>query len=477
MKKKKEIALVDIDGCILQDGKLNEDLLKKLIQGNYDQIILFTQRSKFLQVTNLKHHQDSHLKTTEDVATELSRRLDKEVKVSTSVDTMFGAQFNYFDKLKSFERKFLKFMNANEKLITHESHESEIRRIKNRKDLTENDSAKLIAQEQMQLLPEAELQKLKAFKNEIDEEIAAEKKIIRDYTNANPSYRTNDPDSYPKSKVLQFKDLCDELTKEGDEIKVDYYDDSYANLDEIEPDNIPLNRYMVQKGKMTKYEDVKENMHRIRNDIDILIHQYERLVKKFELHLDLTKLYNITEKQIKQMDESAQLLISNLKELYLQSRELQGDKAASNLTDAEIFMKGKFLNMQEQFVKIYIAPVYQFANLATSRWHACEASTSEKSVAFKRQYENTKGDVLKTKILINFKAEIEKCTNLEEIDRYVAKYKKSEEYKTLETGQGLLTRAAHKVGLKEMIRTDSVNAIDEIVKEAKENLPNNTITI
>ncbi len=474
---KKEIALVDIDGCILQDGKLNEDLLKKLIQGNYDQIILFTQRSKFLQVTNLKHHQDSHLKTTEDVATELSRRLDKEVKVSTSVDTMFGAQFDYFDKLKSFERKFLKFMNANEKLIEHESHEIAIRRIKNRKDLTENDSAKLIAQEQMQLVPEEELQKLKAFKNEIDQEIAAEKQTIWDYTTKNPSYRTNDPDSYPKSKVLQFKDLCDELTKEGDEIKVDYYDDSYANLDEIEPDNIPLNRYMVQKGKMTKYEDVKENMRQIRNDIDILIHQYERLVKKFEPHLDLTKLYNITEKQIKQMDESSQLLISNLKELYLQRRELQGDKAASNLTDAEIFMKGKFLNMQEQFVKIYIAPVYQFANLATSRWHACEARISEKNVAFKSQYENTKGDVLKTKILINFKAGIEKCTNLEEIDRYVAKYKNSEEYKILETGQGLLTRAAHKVGLKEMIRTDSVSAIDEIVKEAKENLPNNTITI
>lgn len=74
-----------------------------------------------------------------------------------------------------------------------------------------------------------------------------------------------------------------------------------------------------------------------------------------------------------------------------------------------------------------------------------------------------KGDYLKSKILLVFKAEIEKIDSEAQLEEYVKNRIKTPEYKVIAQGQGLTTRF---FGLN----TSSVNAFSEMVKEQKRNI-------
>lgn len=71
-----------------------------------------------------------------------------------------------------------------------------------------------------------------------------------------------------------------------------------------------------------------------------------------------------------------------------------------------------------------------------------------------------KGDYLKSKILEQFKAELEVITSPEDLTTWLDKQRLSAEYKVLKTGQGFMTRT---FGLE----TSSIKAFNEMVAEQR----------
>ncbi|VEG89946.1 hypothetical protein [Legionella spiritensis] len=197
-----KIALVDIDGCLVQNRTLNSALVEKLKQ--YDDVVLFTQRSKFLQIGQISRAYalsdvpvtaDSII-TTHDAVEKLSNALGKRVKVSTSVDPYFAdtaRQGYYVDELSDFERRLKTNLEDN----------------KLRPDFLEK----------MQNF-------LQPFNEEVEEEAdALRKKLEKDERDAPDTF-------YPQGKVEQYKYLL-ECLPDDEDIEIDYFDDSPSNLDEI----------------------------------------------------------------------------------------------------------------------------------------------------------------------------------------------------------------------------------------------------
>ncbi|WP_196398903.1 RhoGAP domain-containing protein [Legionella saoudiensis] len=95
---------------------------------------------------------------------------------------------------------------------------------------------------------------------------------------------------------------------------------------------------------------------------------------------------------------------------------------------------------------------------AENRFHVLSVSGEN----LKEQFQGLKGDLLKSKILLNFKEELEQATS-DNIEQIVKSIKSTQEYKVLEKSQGLVTLF---FGLK----TSSVKAFDEMVAERKNDL-------
>lgn len=108
----KKVALVDIDGCLIINGQLNMTLVNKLKQ--YDEIILFTQRSILMQYKNMQPYvtglleTEDKLLTTFQVVEALQKELKKPVRVSSSLDQVFGFPLEYYEKkIKPYEEAYL----------------------------------------------------------------------------------------------------------------------------------------------------------------------------------------------------------------------------------------------------------------------------------------------------------------------------------------------------------------------------------
>ena len=99
----------------------------------------------------------------------------------------------------------------------------------------------------------------------------------------------------------------------------------------------------------------------------------------------------------------------------------------------------------------------------SDRFHLFEASSENLS----EKFHNLKGDYLKDKILNVFKDKLEKTSSKEELDTLVKEFKSSDEFKTLEKGQGLTTRI---FGLK----TSSIEAFEEMVRAQETNIEKST---
>ncbi len=581
-RKKKKVALVDIDGCLLIKGELNLNLVKRLREGGYDEIILFTQRSKFVQSLNLPMLTDDTLKSTADAVASLSAALEgKPIKVSTSVDSMFGEQFAYFDQLKSFEELVLANASIKTKLRFHQAKVLEIETLKRKLETaSEPEISQLneqIRELETFLLPKEELEEINRKTVALEQEIEKEKAAIAQYQIDHPEYKTTDPEGYPVNKQQQLKDVRAKLTQDGSELEEDYFDDNYLNLFEFEEVENKLNRFMVSENRILSFEQVGPNFDSINEEIAKLRTEYEQLINE-KLDLDLSNALTLDYKQLKVLNEPAKTAVTNLQrlntiqasiekdserslgkgldtaELYMSTRayinvptikeelkkinnliqfneapeeakaeiaklkteyervikkklgidpstalamkpeqiqELQKPHktAVTNLqnlvklqngveTDAAAFYLAKepyqnVHDLKEELKKIYIKTVYSPANLEKPREHEYEVTPNtveNVSEAFKERYNKMRGDELKTHILLNFKSEIEKFNTVEEIQAYMDAFKDTDEYKTLETGQGGFTRAAHKMGLKKLITTDSVDALNKIVKDAKKEI-------
>lgn len=220
----RKIAFVDIDSCLLIGGKLNPNLVEKLRTGGYDEIVLFTQRSMYMQSGQIPRtiqqaalekeldepnalDLDTHLHTTPQVIEALENALERTVKLSTSVDTYVGNQqsFGYKGTLMAYERELAAKHKAYcEQYSAGDSSEEAQRAL-----------ATINAEMHEKLKVEQEAVKA-GRQQEVDESLA----------DALPnSY-------YPTDKVVQYE-ACTSALALGDEDTVDYFDDRLENIVEV----------------------------------------------------------------------------------------------------------------------------------------------------------------------------------------------------------------------------------------------------
>ncbi len=188
------VALVDIDGCLIQDGRLNHQLVQKLKEGNYDKIILFTQRSIFLQVgqiprQHLLSESADEISTTPEAVQALSEALGRNIQVSTSVDHLTSGALNYYEEtLKPFETELDEACIEHGDRVDFSPFNAQVKR--------ETDSIR---------------RRLKA-----DEKALPEKFM-------------------PERKDEQYQYLVEELNRQarGEKLEVDFFDDRAPNLVEV----------------------------------------------------------------------------------------------------------------------------------------------------------------------------------------------------------------------------------------------------
>ncbi|MDX1838293.1 hypothetical protein DIZ81_10235 [Legionella taurinensis] len=197
----KKVAFVDIDGCILHGNRLNQALVEQLRE--YDEVILFTQRSVYLQMAQipLKYQlsgvEEGDLVNTPDVVDELGKVLGKRIRVSTSIDPYYknGKPMQYFDDvLKGFEDELKKAAGS----------------------VKQGEEFKLPA----------------PLVEQYNEEIT----LVWDGVEKTDSMKKENPASfYPQGKVAQFDHLRRELfgMLETDDLEITYFDDSLHNLYEV----------------------------------------------------------------------------------------------------------------------------------------------------------------------------------------------------------------------------------------------------
>ncbi|CAM2903469.1 substrate of the Dot/Icm secretion system [Legionella steigerwaltii] len=435
-KKKKKVALVDVDGCLLQNGELNQDLVKRLQEGNYDEIVLFTQRSKLVQSMSLpkKIMAEDRLKSTADAVSALSEALNRPIKVSTSVDTMLGGQLAYFDQLASFEERFLQLKLA-------------------------EDKGPLSAED-------------KKLKEDLEKEIEQEKAAILKYKEEHPKYKSSDKDFYPVDKLRQLKHLRKELTKDGSELEEDYFDDAYPNLENLKKLEQKPNRFLVLPGQIVPFDEVQEKLSQRNAEIEQLKTEYEELIQH-KLKIDLSQMQP---EQIKDLEEPGKTAVTHLNKLKQIKNWIDRDSVKQNFgkaLDTAEHNAPTVQNIKQELRMINIQFAYHHATLEHSRPH--KLGVTAETIGdddFKERYQHLKGDMLKTQILLNFKAKIDEYNSAEEIDKFLKKYKDTNEYTILKTGQGAFTQKAHALGLENwsLFKTSSVKALEKIVEDAKEEI-------
>ncbi|CDZ76648.1 hypothetical protein BN59_00922 [Legionella massiliensis] len=197
----KKVAFVDIDGCLVENGKLNQALVEQLKA--YDEVILFTQRSKFLQVGQVSRPYilaeqvpaKEEIINTPDAVQALSTILGKPIKVSTSVDRFFGNPTEYYEsRLKDFEERLKEEASSKGDQVDIASFNLEVR---------------------------TEVEKIRAALGQ-DE-------------------RKSPGDFYPQGKVEQCQELINHLPQlmGTSDFVIDYYDDSQRNLKEVIDTDFP----------------------------------------------------------------------------------------------------------------------------------------------------------------------------------------------------------------------------------------------
>ncbi|KTC68288.1 hypothetical protein Lbir_2890 [Legionella birminghamensis] len=228
----KKVALVDIDGCLVQDGKLNLALVEKLKQ--YDEVILFTQRSKFIQKKNANNwlmldlHKGNNILITPDAADQLSALLGKNVKVSTSVDRFFGKPLAYYEsELKPFEQNLKAALRG---------------------EVDEIDFSPIQA--------------------EVDKESPVLRELLRQGDDVSAG------SFYPKDKVDQYVTLTGALPAlldTDEEIVIDFFDDHPENLQEIiDHKHLPIkpNCFIVAKQHISTLSSFNQHKSSAPNDTE-----------------------------------------------------------------------------------------------------------------------------------------------------------------------------------------------------------------
>ena len=268
---------------------------------------------------------------------------------------------------------------------------------------------------------------------------------------------------YPQGKEDHYKyvlGLFDPATK------FDFYDDSYKNLTEIANSESIVNKptcFFVSSHFVRTLDQVSQDLLDIKKT-----HEEVKKLKKTVVGLNIDLEQSVTKKYKRvnlildttpgkrpENDPGQQLSTADSSNI---SQDLQELKT--------IFNKALKSNLPYQHTGIH----------GTERKHnpkyEVSSAASHLSGAFKSQYQDMKGDALKTNILLQFQDILTNFVSTSQVDDFVSKYKKSDEYKILATGQGAFTRAAHSIGLKSLVKTDSVKALEKIITDTKATINN-----
>ncbi|KTD08968.1 hypothetical protein Lgra_2203 [Legionella gratiana] len=217
-------------------------------------------------------------------------------------------------------------------------------------------------------------------------------------------------------------------------------------LRELQNEDAPLFSYAqfntLKKAKETGDKEFKDAISKLEMDA---------MNRNIACHL-FKLLNNVSEKAQTLMDASnlGIMLGPNVFEIPKELNPLAqlGNVSPQNEIVAELVT----LQFQPQMSIHY---KHEVDDARKNRFHAFEASPKDL-----QNFKDLKGDLLKSKILHDFKGQLENAT-ADNIDQVVEKIKNSKEYKVLATGQGVMTRLLH-------LDTSSVNAFNEMVAERKD---------
>lgn len=445
---KKRVALVDIDGCMDQSGKLNEELIKKLSSGNYDEIVLFTQRCKHVQAANFKYSELDPKMITADVVQQVSEALKKPVRLSTSIDEKMGKPFGYLNELNNFETLCMYNFQLSMKLAEHNnavkqitSLEKEMQALPPKQKKERNKLQQKIDNLQPYLLSEKELQEIKDIQEQVDKAEQAEMKIVGE--------------KYPKDKVSQYKTVQAQFRIDTE---FDFYDDKFDNLNEITDSNEIERKptcFLVAKQHISPTQDILPKFEALTQELKDIKNKYDRVME-----------------HKKEVDKKYGYIDSSL-DYFAKQISKAKDPSAQLITTETILNGEHYKKTKEDVTKLFLG--YEHANIGSpQRDHKYQVTAdnfkdSHKANItqnFKERFKEIQGDQLKTQILMQFKSDINSLSTADEIKDFVKKFKASNEFKILDTAQGSFTRGAHNLGLSSLIKTDSVKAMDKIIDEA-----------
>lgn len=178
-----------------------------------------------------------------------------------------------------------------------------------------------------------------------------------------------------------------------------------------------------------------------------------------DFHLDKSKiLVSIMQFIIKIADPTQKIGFHTTKALMIHKiAAITKLEKSNNVNDdsLEQVLKDKGENLSQ-----YLS--YKYATMDAERFHVFTVTT-DNFKDLKSKYQEAWGDVLKTKILCNFKDELYEATDKQNLDAIVERLKGSSEYKILKTGQGLATKI---FGLT----TSSVDAFEKMIKEVESDI-------
>lgn len=121
---------------------------------------------------------------------------------------------------------------------------------------------------------------------------------------------------------------------------------------------------------------------------------------------------------------------------------------------------------QEMSSENKISASYRHRTRDSGREHKIEVS-GKNFQELKEGFKNLRGDGLKTAILDDIKSKIEKTSSLEDLKKLKDDFKKSDEFKVLNTAQGATTKFLQGLSLK---NTTSINTLNDMFKEQENSL-------
>jgi hypothetical protein len=229
--------------------------------------------------------QQGGVSTTPEVVYSLQLALKKPVRVSTSLDSCFGAPTDYFSQsLASYETRLKSTINANKSAIE-----------------------------------DGEQQALEALNRERDQEVSR----VRQYTGA---ARDAEPVAfYPQGKVEQYRDLVAALPRlidtSADHIQVDYFDDSIRNLVEVDEGQYSIKPHCKLVGNCSQVDidDIMPSLFQADWNDRSVDREALQLINSRVLEVDHAKINQEFTKQVLQQDNP---VIRHL-ESYIETRELE----------------------------------------------------------------------------------------------------------------------------------------------------------